>query len=179
MLYMSALFLYTKDKIIYALKISTLSTNESADPKALINKGDLLLTKECADPVRAQLNKRNAVHNFIDPVFPPSGAPPVGHKAGVLSHTQGLYFVTLLGRVSPSGDGVLSHSLPFGGSRTVVRQGFKPMIFWVLPSAVALGWVQWHCRAGKGYNPMNLMHSVARTSAVVVSCVLTSATVSI
>lgn len=115
MLYMSALFLYTKDKIIYALKISTLLTNESADPKALINKGDLLLTKECADPVRAQLNKRNAVHNFIDPVFPPSGAPPVGDKSGVLSHTQGLYFVTLLSRVSPSGDRVLSHSIPFGG----------------------------------------------------------------
>lgn len=112
---MSALFLYTKDKIIYALKISTLLTNESADPKALINKGDLLLTKECADPVRAQLNKRNAVHNFIDPVFPPSGAPPVGDKSGVLSHTQGLYFVTLLSRVSPSGDRVLSHSIPFGG----------------------------------------------------------------
>lgn len=130
MLYMSALFLYTKDKIIYALKISTILTNddiinkpktnnkytnESADPKALINKGDLLLTKECADPVRAQLNKRNAVHNFIDPVFPPSGAPPVGDKSGVLSHTQGLYFVTLLSRVSPSGDRVLSHSIPFGG----------------------------------------------------------------
>lgn len=115
---MSALFLYTKDKIIYALKINTILTNddiinklkinnkytnESADSEALINKGDLLLTKECADPVRAQLNKRNAVHNFIDPVFPPSGAPPVGHKAGVLSHVQGLYIVTLLSPCPPSG----------------------------------------------------------------------------
>ena len=107
MLYMSALFLYTKDKIIYALKISTILTNddiinklkinnkytnESADPEALINKGDLLLTKECADPVRAQLNKRNAVHNFIDPVFPPSGAPPVGHKVWcAVAHTRAIF----------------------------------------------------------------------------------------
>ena len=144
---MSALFLYTKDKIIYALKISTILTNddiinkpktnnkytnESADPKALINKGDLLLTKECADPVKAQPNKRTAVHSLIDPViFPPSGAPPVGDKPIVLSHSQGLYFVTLLGRVSPFGERVLSHSLPFGGPCTVVQQGLKPMIFWV------------------------------------------------
>ena len=121
---MSALFLYTKDKIISKLKINNKYTNESADPVALINKGDLLLTKECADPVKAQPNKRTAVHSLIDPViFPPSGAPPVGHKAGVLSHTQGLYFVTLLSRVSPFGDGVLSHSLPFGAPALSCIQG--------------------------------------------------------
>ena len=139
---MSALFLYTKDKIIYALKISTILTNdniinklkinnkytnESADPEALINKGDLLLTKECADPVRAQLNKRNVVHNFIDPAFPPSGAPPVGHKVWcAVAHTRAIFCDSFWVVCPPSGMECCHTPSPSGDPALSCDKGLNP-----------------------------------------------------